>query len=173
MIAGPPPTAAQPHARNPLTLFVGSSLAAKSQARAFITAQATPQLRFLPWWEAFTAGRTLLEDLDAIRARVDGAILLLSPESATTIRKHRVQIPNLNVLFEFGYFYGHFGERRVAMLRYGEFYLPSDFGGYLHLNGSRSFRRGAALKIGKRTSREFERWIAQFPDAQTPISAET
>ena len=145
------------------TLFVGSSTAAKSQARALIAALAGPDTRFLPWWEAFTAGRTLLEDLDAIRARVDGALLVFAPESASTIRNRRVPIPNLNVLFEFGYFYGHFGQRRVAMVKYGEFYLPSDFGGYLHIAGSRSFRRGAALKVGKRTTREFERWRQQLP----------
>lgn len=171
MIAGMPAVAS---AAAPITLFLGSSSAAKSQARAFVSALSSPQLRFLPWWEAFTAGRTLLEDLDAIRTRVDGALLLFAPESATTVRRHRVQIPNLNVLFEFGYFYGHFGERRVAMLKYGEFYLPSDFGGYLHIAGSRSFRRGAALKIGKRTIREFERWAAQLgASAQKPSSAET
>ena len=101
--------------------------------------------------------------LDAIRARVDGALLVFAPESVSTIRNRRVPIPNLNVLFEFGYFYGHFGQRRVAMVKYGEFYLPSDFGGYLHIAGSRSFRRGAALKVGKRTTREFERWRQQLP----------
>ena len=142
------------------TIFLGSSAAAKSQARTVARRFSGPKLRFLPWWDAFTAGRTLLKDLDHVRGRVDGALLLFSPESATRIRNKKQDIPNLNVLFELGYFYGHFGERRVAMLKYGEFYLPSDLGGYIHISGSRSFRRGAAVPVGKRTAREFERWVA-------------
>ena len=146
----------------PTTIFIGSSSAAKSQARAVIREFASPTLKFLPWWEAFTAGRTLLEDLDHIRARVDGALLLFSPESTTRIRNKKYGVPNLNVLFEFAYFYGHFGRKKVAMLKYGEFYLPSDLGGYIHIYGSRSFRRGAAVQPGKRTIREFERWVSQL-----------
>ncbi len=140
-------------------VFIGSSAAAKSQARAIVRRFTRPGLKFLPWWDAFTAGRTLLKDLDSIRGRVDAALLVFSPESATRIRNKRHHVPNLNVLFEFGYFYGHFGEKRVAMVKYGDFYLPSDLGGYIHIAGSRSFRRGAAVPVGKRTAREFERWV--------------
>jgi len=143
-------------------IFVGSSSAAKSQARAVVKAFSSPTLTLIPWWEAFTAGRTLLEDLDRIRTRVDGALLLFSPESVSSIRRKKYQVPNLNVLFEFAYFYGHFGRQKVAMLKYGDFYLPSDLGGYIHIFGSKSFRRGAAVKVGKRTSDEFGRWVAQL-----------
>jgi predicted nucleotide-binding protein len=141
------------------TLFIGSAAAARPQARAIIRSFTRPGLKFLPWWDAFTAGRTLLKDLDHIRGRVDAALLVFSPESGTRIRNKRHDLPNLNVLFELGYFYGHFGEKRVAMVKYGDFYLPSDLGGYIHIAGSRSFRRGAAVPVGKRTEREFQRWI--------------
>lgn len=144
------------------TLFLGSSAAAKSQARALLRAFTRPGLRFLPWWNAFTAGRTLLKDLDNVRGRVDAALLVFSPESATRIRNQRQEIPNLNVLFELGYFYGHFGETKVAIVRYGDFYLPSDLGGYIHIAGSSRFRRGAAVPVGKRTLREFDRWLSEL-----------
>ena len=144
------------------TLFIGSSTAAKSQAKAVVKAFTGPTLKFLPWWDAFTAGRTLLEDLDNIRGKVAGAVLLFSPEATTRIRKKKTDVPNLNVLFEFGYFYGHFGKQKVAMLKYGDFYVPSDFGGYIHIFGSKSFRRAAAVKVGKRTRAEFTRWVAQL-----------
>lgn len=143
-------------------IFLGSSSAAKSQARAAVKAFSSPTLTFLPWWEAFTAGRTLLEDLDRVRARVDGAILLFSPESTTSIRRKKYDVPNLNVLFEFAYFYGHFGRQKVALLKYGEYYLPSDLGGYIHIFGSKFFKRGAVAKVGKRTTTEFGRWISQL-----------
>jgi predicted nucleotide-binding protein len=96
--------------------------------------------------------------LDVISEKVDGALLLFAPESETTIRANKVQIPNLNVLFEFGYFYGHFGKNQVGMLKYGEFYLPSDFGGYIHITGSKFFKRGKVVQVGKRTTNEFNRW---------------
>jgi predicted nucleotide-binding protein len=143
------------------TLFIGSSSAAKSQAKAVLDKFQGPTLRFIPWWDAFTAGRTLLEDLDKIRGQVDGAVLLFSPEAESTVRGNTVQVPNLNVLFEFGYFYGHFGKDKVAMLKYGDFYLPSDFGGYIHIFGSTFFKRSPIVKIAQRTEREFSRWVAQ------------
>lgn len=142
-----------------ITLFLGSSSAAKSQAKALAVALKSEDVDFLLWWDGFTPGKTLLGELDSIRGKVDGAILLLSPESESTVRGKLVKIPNLNVLFEFGYFYGHFGPERVAILRYGEFYLPSDLDGYIHIYGSKSFKRSAAVKIGKRTITDFDRWV--------------
>ena len=142
-------------------IFIGSSTAAKSQAKAVVKAFTSPTVQFLPWWEAFTPGRTLLEDLDAIRNEVDGALLLFSPEAEATVRGNTVFTPNLNVLFEFGYFYGHFGKQKVAMLKYGDFYLPSDLGGYIHINGSRYFKRSAVVQVGTRTSTEFGKWVSQ------------
>jgi len=144
------------------TIFIGSSAAAKSQAKAVIAKFKSATLEFLPWWEAFTAGRTLLEDLDNAKGKVDGAILLFSPEAESTVRGNTVQVPNLNVLFEFGYFYGHFGKKKVAMLKYGDFYLPSDLGGYIHIFGSAFFKRSAVVKVGKRTESEFNRWVTQL-----------
>jgi predicted nucleotide-binding protein len=140
-------------------IFIGSSAAAKSQARAVVQKFSSATLEFLPWWDAFTAGHTLLEDLDSIKGKVDAALLVFSPEAQSTVRGNSVEIPNLNVLLEFGYFCGHFGRSRVAMLKYGEFYLPSDLGGYVHILGSTFFKRGAVVQVGKRTEREFGRWV--------------
>ncbi len=144
------------------TLFIGSSSAAKSQAKAVVHHFTSGTLDFVPWWEAFTPGRTLLEDLDAIRGRVDGAVLIFSPESESRVRGNKVNLPNLNVLFEFGYFYGHFGRQKVSMMKYGEIYMPSDFGGYIHVFGSTFFKRSAVVQVGKRTEKDFNRWIQQL-----------
>lgn len=148
-----------------LTVFLGSSGAAKSQARSVLKALESPAVKFIPWWDAFTAGRTLLEELDAIADKVDAALLVFSPEHDTTIRKNPVSVPNLNVLFEFGYFSGCLGRYRVAMLRYGDFYLPSDLGGNIYVTGSKTFRRGSGVPVGKRTKNDFDRWILGLSDA--------
>lgn len=143
-------------------LFLGSSAAAKSQAKAIIAKFTTATVKFVPWWDAFTAGGTLLDELDAISAKVDGALMLFSPEALAIVRGNEVSTPNLNVLFEFGYFYGRFNKQNVAMLKYGDFYLPTDFGGYVHIFGSSFFKRSAVVQVSKRTEREFERWITAF-----------
>lgn len=158
-LAAAPTSSAAPSSKN-LRIFVGSSSAAKSQAKAVVKALARPGVTFVPWWDAFTPGRTLLEELDNLSGSVDAALLLFSPESPATVRAKDVNIPNLNVLFEFGYFSGHLGRAHVGMLRYGDCYLPSDFGGTIHITGSRFFKRGAVVKVGKRTRNEFDRWVA-------------
>jgi predicted nucleotide-binding protein len=140
-------------------VFIGSSSAAKSQARAVIDAFEGPTLRFLPWWDAFESGQTLLEGLDSIAGKVHAALMIFTPDTDSIVRGKQAQAPNLNVLFEFGYFAGRFGRTRVAMLKYGDFYLPSDFGGYVHIFGSTTFKRGAAVPVSPRTEREFTRWV--------------
>jgi len=144
------------------TIFIGSSKSAESQAKAVVKKFSSATLQFRPWWDEFTAGGTLLDELDDICSKVDGAVLLFSPEAESMIRGKTVQVPNLNVLFEFGYFRGHFRKEKVAILKYGNFYLPSDLGGYIHIFGSKFFKRGAVVQVGKRTDNEFTRWIKQL-----------
>jgi predicted nucleotide-binding protein len=143
-------------------LFIGSSSAAKSQAKKFVETFTSPTVKFVPWWENITPGQFLLDELDAICERADGAVLLFSPESETKIRKDKKQIPNLNVLFEFGYFLGALERQQIVLVKYGDFYLPSDFGGYQWIHGSKGFHRGGVQVISERTKREFGKWLANL-----------
>lgn len=106
-------------------------------------------------------GPTLLEDLDRIKDRIDAAVLVVSPESESTIRGNTVQTPNLKVLFELGFLADHLGRWRVAMVRYGDFYLPSDLAGYVHIAGSSVFRGGGVVRVGRRTVADFGRLVEQ------------
>ena len=142
-----------------IKVFVGSSTAAKCQARYLMKGCAALDIQFLPWWEQFIPGRTLLEELTRIQKSVQRAILILSPETETDVRGHKRAIPNLNVLFEFGFFYSALGKEKVAVVRYGDIYLPSDLDGYIHITGSKHFTRGRAVSVGKRTKTEFDRWL--------------
>jgi len=81
------------------------------------------------------------------------------PNSKTEIAGSEHAIPNLNVLFEFGFFYGALGRANVAVVRYGEIHLPSDLGGYIHITGSKHFTPRRAVAVGKRTKEEFARWL--------------
>jgi predicted nucleotide-binding protein len=138
-------------------IFVRSSSAAKAQVKALIAALTSNDLTFLPWWEAFTSGKTLLGELDAIREKVQGAILVLTPDVKSVIGGGEVRTPNLNVLFEFGYSYGHFGSDKVAVVRYGDVHLPSDLDGYIHITGSTTRR---PVKVDQRTIDDFNRWVS-------------
>ena len=143
-------------------LFIGSSSAAKSQAKKLVAELSSATVEFVPWWEAITPGQLLLDELELIWDSVDGAVLLFSPESESEIRGVKKNIPNLNVVFEFGYFFGAFERNKVAMIKYGDFYLPSDFGGYQWIHGSKGFKRGAVQQVSQRTRNEFNRWIANL-----------
>ena len=151
-----------------IKIFLGSSAAARTQAKVVVKTLTSPQVTFVPWWEHFTAGKTLLEQLNAVRSEVDGALLLFSPEIPGTVRQVSKDLPNQNVLFEFGFFSGIFGTERVAVLRYGEFYLPSDLGGLVYIQGSKGFRPCGSQVIGKATTEQFNKWIATFPSRAAP-----
>lgn len=141
-------------------IFIGSSSAAKRQAKVVADHFESDTVKFVRWWEAFTPGRTLLGDLDAICDEVDAALLIMSPESPSRIRGNDVMMPNLNVMFEFGYFYGKLGASKTAMLPYGDFYRPSDLAGYTHITGSRFFKPSASVVVGKRTQESFGKWLS-------------
>ena len=143
-----------------IKIFVGSSSGAKSQAKKFIEGCAHKNVKYYPWWEQFTAGETLLETLDKIRKNIDAAVLLLTPElSSQTSKGTEFVLPNQNVLFEFGYFYAALGKANVAIAKYGSIALPSDLGGYIHINGSKFYKPGACNAVANKTRVEFDRWL--------------
>ena len=150
----------------PKTIFIGSATSARGQASKVadhLDAQGHTTLR---WWKHFTPGQTLLSELDRIAGRVDGALLLFSPDitSATVPRvADPSKLPSLNAIFELGYFYGRLGARRTAMIQYGTFYLPSDLRGYVRVNGGTpGFVATQQVNIGKRTADELALWVAQL-----------
>ena len=143
-----------------IKIFVGSSTAAKRQAKMFMETYKHPNVQFVPWWDQFTAGRTLLQELTRIEGDINAAILLLTPEGVATNQKgNQIVVPNLNILFEFGFFYSALGQERVAIAKYGHVDLPSDLGGYVHVNGSKFFRPNYGVAVGKQTKKEVDRWL--------------
>ena len=143
-------------------LFVGSSDGSKRQAKVLIEGLKSATVEFLPWWDAFPAGRTLLEQLDAVKSKVDGALILFSPDAPATMKSKSVAIPNLNTVFELGYFYSHFGKEKVAMVKYGEFFIPSNLNGYIYIPGSQFSERNKSAPVSKKTKQEFEKWLKEF-----------
>jgi predicted nucleotide-binding protein len=150
----------------PKTIFIGSATSAKGQASKVAAHLNGLGHTTLPWWSHFTPGQTLLSELDRIAGRVDGALLLFSPDitGATVPRvAGPSKLPNLNAIFELGYFYGRLGARGTAIIQYGTFYLPSDLRGYVRVNGGvPGFGASQQVRIGKRTAHELDLWVAQL-----------
>ncbi len=143
-----------------LKIFVASSSAAKRQAKMFIEHFDNDYIEFLPWWEQFTPGRTLLDELNRIRNEINAALLFITPEASTTNSKgNEIVIPNMNVLFEFGFFYSFLGKDKVAIIKYSQVDLPSDLSGYIHITGSKFFKHNNGCPIGKKTEQDFNKWF--------------
>lgn len=144
-------------------IFVASAKAAAFQAKQFIEGCKSDDIVFLPWWDGeLQPGATILQRLDEVRTRIDGAIVVLTPDMEASIRKSPIEVPNLNVLIEFGFLYGSLAHDRVAIVKYGDYYLPSDLGGYIHIFGARGFRRNQGNPPSRRTKNEFQSWIKQW-----------
>ena len=113
----------------PITVFVGSSSEAKPQAKVLIRDLASPAIRFLPWWDMFTPGHLLLNDLADVRGKASAALLLFTPDIPAKLRRSKAMLPNQNVLFELGYFFSAFDASQIALVRYGTTHIPKDLDG--------------------------------------------
>jgi predicted nucleotide-binding protein len=144
------------------TIFVGSSLEAKTQAKTLIKHFTSATVVFLPWWDCFTPGNLLLNDLENARRKIDAALILLTPDIAATVRGNQVALPNQNVLFELGYFFSALGASKIALMKYAATSIPKDLDGYTHIPGSNFFKPRASVLVGKKTNAAFNNWIASI-----------
>lgn len=151
--------------REPHRIFVASSKEAKCQARALIRDLDGYNVTFVPWWDSVLPGRMFLSELEEVARNVSAALFVFTPDIAGTFRRKRVKLPNQNVLFELGYFFTVVRPDRIAVVKYGDTMLPSDLLGYTHLTGSKSFKAGGSVPLGKATKASFLKWLAAFQSA--------
>lgn len=94
-------------------------------------------------------GRTIIEKFEEHASEVDGAVVLLTPDdrwgadgSNDELRRARQ-----NVIFELGYFFGHFQRRtgRVLLLYRGVLDLPSDIAGIVYIDISNGVESAGEL----------------------------
>lgn len=145
-------------------IFVVSSREAINHAKSFIrNCKDDEHIEYYPWWEHFRPGHTTIEELERFKRRLDGALVILTPDIKATIRSHRKLIPNLNVLFEYGFFLSRFNRKHVAVVKYGDVFLPSDLAGVIPISGSSEYTT-RPKRITKRTKEEFFRWLEGFKE---------
>lgn len=113
-------------------VFVGSSQEGEDYAESVGRVLQAAGSSAMLWWssDAFPANESLLTSLHNLLDKVDGAILIVTPDDTRASRGHtRVSGPSNNVLLEYGLFAGRLGRSRVAIVRVGETPLPSDLDG--------------------------------------------
>ena len=86
--------------------------------------------------EQANIGRTIIEKFEE-HAQVGFAVVLLTPDDVGAFRDDKnKQKPRArqNVIFEFGYFIGKLGRKRVCALVKGDVEKPSDYNGVLYIS---------------------------------------
>jgi predicted nucleotide-binding protein len=102
-------------------------------------------------------GRTIIEKFEDEAAHVDLVMVLLTPEDRGASASDSDELKRRarqNVIFELGYFLGHYGRTsaRVILLQEGAIELPSDIAGLVYIDISHGI--GAA---GESIRREIQR----------------
>ena len=90
-------------------------------------------------------GRTLIEKFEE-HAQVGFAVALLTPDDVGSLKGEETNLnprARQNVIFEFGFFIGRLGRRRVCALTKGNVELPSDYDGVVYVE----LDAGGAWKI--------------------------
>lgn len=80
-------------------------------------------------------GRTIIEKFEE-HAQAAFAVVLLTPDDAGALESEKDKLKpraRQNVIFEFGYFIGRLGRKRVCALTKGDLEMPSDYDGVLYV----------------------------------------
>ena len=80
-------------------------------------------------------GRTIIEKFEE-HAQAAFAVVLLTPDDAGALENEKDKLrprARQNVIFEFGYFIGRLGRKRVCALTKGDLEMPSDYDGVLYV----------------------------------------
>jgi parallel beta-helix repeat protein len=101
----------------PLSIFIGSSKEADSLVKSLAELLGSVSgITVVPWYDAFTAGRTTIEDLAQRIDEVDFAAFFLLAEDHLISRGETMETARGNILFELGLFMGRNSRDRTFML---------------------------------------------------------
>lgn len=115
-------------------IFVGSSREGLGQAEQVCAIiSEVKDVEPLLWTRAFVNGDLTFLRIEELSNELAGAVFLATPDDKSVIRAQEVSTPRANVLFEYGYLTASLGRPRVALCRYDNVELPSDFHGLTHI----------------------------------------
>jgi predicted nucleotide-binding protein len=81
-----------------------------------------------------STGQTLIEKFEKSADDCFDAFALVTPDDFINKEGESYSQARPNVLFELGWFYGHFGRDRVCILKRAKTAIPSDLGGILSID---------------------------------------
>lgn len=112
------------------TVFIGSSSEARPYAEAVSELiDEHPLFRVAPWWRVAKPGESFFSSLFDVMHRCCFGVFVATPDDLVISRGRKTVGVRDNVLFEYGLFAGHLGNRSAILLRVGDTTLPSDLMG--------------------------------------------
>jgi hypoxanthine phosphoribosyltransferase len=146
-------------ARRP-TIFLASSTEARQQLLQVGRWIEEAGAEAKPWTRSFGPGTVVFQELTSIAQKVDGVVVLLTPDDLTTSRGRQSKTPRNNLLFELGVFVGALPASRVALVRVSDDkgrppLLPSDLNGLTCIDVSAQSTVGAESQIHQWIRAEF------------------
>jgi Predicted nucleotide-binding protein containing TIR-like domain len=120
----------------------------------------------LLWRSAFKLGDITFLSIEGVAREVAGAVFLATPDDQSVIRDENVNVPRANVLFEYGYLTARLARNRVALCRYNDVELPSDFQGLTYVPMGNFDPEG---QIDHHAVRNLRNWAEELPVLQDDI----
>jgi hypothetical protein len=149
-------------------IFIGSSTEGLEQAAQVVAVLSeVKDVKPLLWTDCFKPGDITFLGIENIAGRVAGAAFLATPDDDSFIREQRVRTPRANVLFEYGYLSAILTRGRVALCRYADAELPSDFAGVTYIPMG-PFEPAKPLDHPARA--RLKSWAAELPTMQVGFS---
>lgn len=119
-------------------IFIASSSEALDQAeRIAAVLEEVPNVKPRLWKDEFVNGDITFIRIEELAREISGAVVVATPDDVSEIRGQRGRTPRANVLFEYGFLVASLGRHRVALCRYEDVVLPSDFNGLTHISMER------------------------------------
>jgi pterin-4a-carbinolamine dehydratase len=145
-------------------IFVGSSTEALHQAEQVAALLGeVPEVRPILWRDVFSVGDITFIAIEGIAKRAVGAVFLATPDDASMIRDRAVRIPRANVLFEYGYLTARLARSRVALCRYDDTELPSDFAGLTVVAMGKFLAHSPDTPLDAGARVKLRSWATQLP----------
>jgi hypothetical protein len=141
-------------------IFIGSSTEGSEQAkRIYEILSGVVGVKPRMWTDSFHVGDITFTAIEAVAAKVAGAVFLATPDDDSMIKDNKVKMPRANVLFEYGYLTAMLRRNRVALCRYDDVELPSDFEGLTHIPMGK-FER--SKDIESNASKKLTTWASEL-----------
>lgn len=148
-------------------IFVGSSKEGLDQAEKVAEILSdVDNVEPVLWTDVFSVGDITFLGIEKVASEVAGAVFLATPDDDSVIRDTAARVPRANVLFEYGYLTARLSRPRVALCRFDNVELPSDFSGLTYVPMG-AFDANKAIDPHARSN--LKSWAASLPKVQAGI----